>query len=48
MKMRECLLFSLGLLALPLPAEERYLLAAENQVIEVNRAGRVTARSRFS
>ncbi len=46
--MGKYLLFFLGLLALPLRAEERFLLAAETQVIEVNRAGRVTARSRFS
>lgn len=39
-----CLLPLLGLLAAvtPVPAEERFLLAAENQVIEINRAGRVT------
>lgn len=34
----------MAVLAAPLPAvaEERFLLAAENQVIEINRAGRVT------
>lgn len=38
------LLTSVALLAAAMPtlAEERFLLAAENQVIEINRAGRVT------
>jgi hypothetical protein len=36
-------LFALLLFATPLLAEERYLLAADNQVIEVDRAGKVTA-----
>lgn len=37
-------LFALASIAmtLPIPAEERFLLAADNQVIEVNRAGTVT------
>jgi hypothetical protein len=37
-----CLPPILCLIAPPTPAEERFLLAGENQVIEVNRAGRVT------
>ncbi len=43
-KSRRNLLTGLAVLAAAMPtlAEERFLLAAENQVIEINRAGRVT------
>ncbi len=36
-----CFILVFGFLASSLPAEERFLLAADNQVLEINRAGRV-------
>ena len=44
-KSRRYLPTGLAVLAVAMPslAEERFLLAAENQVIEINRAGRVTS-----